>query len=55
MTNAAWYGSIVGSLLYLTVKTRLDLSVTVTVFGSHIEDADEKDVMAAERAIRYLK
>lgn len=49
------YRSAVGSLNYLAVTTRPDISFAVGVAGRHLEDPSAADVKGAKRILSYVK
>ena len=52
--DAARYRSMVGSLMYLAVCTRPDLSQTVGALGRFLSCPTEQHMVAAKHALRYL-
>lgn len=49
------YREAVGSLLYLAVMTRPDLSFAVGVASRHLESPTSEDVLHVKRILRYLR
>lgn len=49
------YRQVVGSLLYLSNKTRPDLSYSVNFASRHIQNPTEEDITKVKRILRYLK
>ena len=49
------YREAVGSLLYLSTKTRPDLSFAVSVSGRHVEKPKHSDLNNLKRTIKYVK
>lgn len=49
------YRAAVGSLLYLAVVSRPDLSFAVGMASRHMENPTREDVCAVKRVLRYLK
>lgn len=45
----------VGSLPYIVLNTSPDTSVTASFLGAHVEKPHSIDMVAAKRALRYLK
>lgn len=55
-TNTSYpYREAIGSLLYLSNKTRPDLSFAVNLASRRVECPTENDVIAIKRIFRYLK
>lgn len=48
------YREAVGSLLYLSTKTRPDLAYAVGMASRNMENPDRKDIVAVKRVLRYL-
>ena len=53
-SDKAWYASVVGSLMYLAVATRPDLSYAVGCLARFMSDPCEHHIIAAKRVLRYL-
>ena len=53
--NGFDYRSIVGSLLYLAVKTRPDIAVAASMLAQHVENPSMLQHNGAKRVLRYLK
>ncbi|XP_057333932.1 uncharacterized protein LOC130673055 [Microplitis mediator] len=51
----ATYQKIIGSLLYLSVNTRPDISAPVAILSQHIVDTRKQDWIELKRILRYLK
>ena len=51
----AIYRTMVGSLLYLSTKTRPDISEAVGVVARHVEDPTLEDWTAVKRIFKYLR
>ncbi|CAB0004157.1 unnamed protein product [Nesidiocoris tenuis] len=49
------YREAVGALLYLSTKTRPDISFAVGYSGRHVEDPDNHDENNVKRIMKYLK
>jgi hypothetical protein len=49
------YMSMVGSLLYISVMTRPDITFAVQALGRHMQASSEEHIVAAKRVMRYLK
>lgn len=49
------YREAIGSLLYLTDKTRPDLSFSVNFCGRKMEEPSDQDVNSVKRILRFLK
>ncbi|XP_058784263.1 uncharacterized mitochondrial protein AtMg00810-like [Vicia villosa] len=49
------YEQLVGSLMYLTTATRLNLSYVVGLFSRYMENPSVKHKLVAKRVLRYLK
>ena len=49
------YQSIIGSLIYASIATRPDLSVTVSRLSQHMSKPNEDHWAAIKRVLRYLK
>nr|XP_034172331.1 uncharacterized mitochondrial protein AtMg00810-like [Osmia lignaria] len=49
------YREAVGSLLYLTAKTRPDLNYAVTYSSRKVQNPTNTDVINVKRALRYLQ
>ncbi|XP_053596012.1 uncharacterized protein LOC128667987 [Microplitis demolitor] len=49
------YQKIIGSLLYICVNTRPDISAPVTILSQHINDTRQQDWNELQRILRYLK
>lgn len=52
--DKAWFASVVGSLMYLAVATRPDLSFAVGCLARFMSDPCEHHIVAAKRILRYL-
>ena len=48
------YSSIVGSLMYVQVCTRLDIAFFVGVLGRYLSDSGQSHWKAAKKVLRYL-
>lgn len=49
------YRSVVGSILYLAVKTRPDLAVTISQLARHVEDPGLAQEQGVKRVLKYLR
>ena len=49
------YRSVVGSLMYLAVRTRPDLSMAVSALSRHCQAPQPEHWEAAKRVLRYVK
>ena len=49
------YREAIGSLLYLTCKTRPDMTYAVNVESRSMENPTQRDVQNVNRTLRYLK
>lgn len=49
------YRQVVGSLIYLMVATRPDISYTITKLSQYLDKPSLNHVTAAKRVLRYLK
>lgn len=49
------YMSIVGSLLYVSVITRPDITYAVQALGRHMQSCGNEHMIAAKRVLRYLQ
>ncbi|XP_053597499.1 uncharacterized protein LOC128668457 [Microplitis demolitor] len=49
------YQKLIGSLLYLSVNTRPDISAPVVILSQHIKDIRRQNWNELQRVIRYLK
>jgi len=49
-----WYQRVVGSLMYLSNSTRLDISYAVNVLSRHLTKPTDQLVQLARRVLRYL-
>ena len=49
------YRSLVGSLMYLSVGTRTDISFAIKELRRYLENPCESSVTAAKHVVRYLK
>ncbi|KAL5560213.1 hypothetical protein UlMin_036424 [Ulmus minor] len=49
------YSSIVGSLMYAQVCTRLDIALAVGVLGRYLSDPSTSHLQAAKKVLRYLQ
>uniref|UniRef100_A0A0A9X817 Retrovirus-related Pol polyprotein from transposon TNT 1-94 n=1 Tax=Lygus hesperus TaxID=30085 RepID=A0A0A9X817_LYGHE len=49
------YREAVGSLLYLSTKTRPDLALAVGLCGRHVENPRQTDVQNIKRTLKYVK
>jgi hypothetical protein len=49
------YREMIGSLMYLSVMTRPDITYAVTTLSQHLEAPSSTHLQAARRVIRYLK
>lgn len=49
------YRKAVGSLLYLSNKTRPDIAFATNVVSRHLDNPDKSDVIKVKRILRYLK
>lgn len=48
------YRKIIGSLLYLTVNSRPDIAVAVSILGRKVCEPKQSDLMEAKRILRFL-
>ncbi|XP_053686123.1 uncharacterized protein LOC128735664 [Sabethes cyaneus] len=55
LENAAKYGSVVGSLLYVSVVARPDIANSAAILGRTFSNPTELDWTAAKRVLRCLK
>jgi len=53
--DKALYQSLVGSLLYTAIATRLDISYVVGVVAQFCAGPNQSHLTAAKRILRYLK
>ena len=49
------YSSVVGSLMYAQVCTRLDIAFVVGVLGRYLSDPGQNHWKAAKKVLRYLQ
>lgn len=49
------YRSVIGSILYLAVKTRPDIAVAASMLAQHVESPSRVQQGGAKRVLRYLK
>ncbi|XP_053596156.1 uncharacterized protein LOC128668030 [Microplitis demolitor] len=49
------YQKLIGSLLYLSVNTKPDITAPVAILSQHIKDTKQQDWNEIQRIIRYLK
>lgn len=52
--HAGNYRSIVGSLLYIAIKTRPDISTAASMLGTFVSRPEAKHLKAAHRVLKYL-
>ena len=55
LSDARKYREIVGSLIYIMIGTRPDLSYVVTKLSQHMSKPSEAHFNAAKRVLKYLK
>lgn len=55
LPNIVNYRKFIGSLLYLCVKTRLDIAASVNTLAQKVEKTNQKDLTEAKRVLQYLK
>ena len=53
--KAVSYSSIVGSLMYAQVRTRLDIAFVVGVLGRYLSDPDQSHWKATMKVLRYIQ
>ena len=49
------YRSVIGSLVYLTVKTRPDIAVAVSMSSQHVGSPTKIQTAVVKRVLRYMK
>ena len=49
------YSETIGSVLYLTTKTRIDMTFAVNYESRAMKNPNEQDVMNVKRTLQYLK
>ena len=49
------YRSVIGSLLYLSIKTRPDIDVAVSMLSQHVENPTKIQSPGIKRLLQYLK
>ena len=53
--DASQYQEIVGSFLFLSTRTRLDISVAVNLISRHNANPTDANMISAKRVLRYLR
>ena len=48
------YSSVVGSLMYAQVCTRLDIAFVVSMLGKYLSDPSQSHWKATKKVLRYL-
>jgi hypothetical protein len=54
-TNLKVYQSIVGSLMYLMIWTRPDISLAVNLLARKLQDPTQEDMTSAKRVLWYVR
>ena len=53
--NQSLYQEIIGALLFLSTRTRLDVSAAVNILSGNTSDPRQEHFTAVKRVLRYLK
>lgn len=54
LPNNIEFRKIIGSLLYLTVNTRPDIAVAVSILGRKVSEPNFRDMVEVKRILKYL-
>lgn len=55
LTNNEKYRQLIGSLLYISVNTRPDISASVSILAQKVSQPNQEDWNEAKRILKYLK